>query len=306
MYHKAVLLNEAVDALNICGGAGVRGGGQTKEHEDRSNGTYIDATLGGAGHTKKILEQLGPKGRLIVFDKDEDARANLPEDKRVTFIRNNFRFAQNYVELLSFVEGKRVTIDGVLADLGVSSHQFDTAERGFSYRYDTPLDMRMNRDAKTSAADIVNNSSKEELERVLADYGELSNARAIAGEIAKNQGNIKTTGDLCKALQKFYTQQSERKFLGKVFQALRIEVNGEMEALEDLLWGCKNILAKGGRAVFITYHSLEDRLVKNSFRDYCKEGEFSLVNKKPILPHRDEIEANARSRSAKLRIAEKN
>lgn len=293
MYHKAVLLNEAVEALNITGQA------------ERLNGTYLDATLGGAGHTKKILEQLGPHGRLIVFDKDEDAKANLPEDGRVTFIRNNFRFAQNYVELLSFEEGRNLKIDGLLADLGVSSHQFDTAERGFSYRYDTPLDMRMNRDAKTNAFDIVNNSSKEELERVLSDYGELSNARAIAGEIVKNQGNIRTTGDLCRVLQKFYTQQSERKFLGKVFQALRIEVNGEMGDLEDLLFALKNILAKGGRAVFITYHSLEDRLVKNSFRDYCKEGEFVLVNKKPILPSRDEIENNARSRSAKLRIAEK-
>ena len=290
MYHKAVLLNEAVEALGI---------GECKD------GVFVDATLGGGGHTRKILEQLGEKGRLIVFDKDEDAKENVPEDKRVTFVRNNFRFVRNYVELFSFLGDKPLKINGLLADLGVSSHQFDTAERGFSYRYDSQLDMRMNVKGKTTAADVVNTYSKQDLERVLREWGEIGYARAVAEEIVKVQGDINTTGDLCNALKRFYATGQEKKFLGKVFQALRIEVNREMEALEDLLEGCKTILAPGAKAVFITYHSLEDRMVKNSFRDGCKEGIYKLVNKKPILPTEEELTQNGRSRSAKMRIAQK-
>lgn len=293
MYHKSVLLKESVEGLNISGS------------DSRRDGIYVDATLGGGGHCRGILNELGERGRLIVFDKDEDASKNVPKDKRVTFIRNNFRFIANYIELLSFIEGKKLRVDGIIADLGVSSHQFDTAERGFSYRFDAPLDMRMNRDSGLSAKEIVNTYSKERLTKILSQGGELLNAKAIAGEIVNNQGEINSTFQLCKILEKFYTPQTERKFLSKVFQALRIEVNSEIEALEDLLKGFEKILQVGGRVSIITYHSLEDRIVKNILREGKQRGIYELINKKPIVPKEEEIADNTRSRSAKLRVAEK-
>lgn len=286
MYHKPVLLNESVDALAI---------------ESRSNGVFADVTLGGGGHTREILKRLGPEGRLIVFDKDPDALANAPADERVIKVHGNFRFIENYVRYLG-----TGNLDGILADLGVSSHQFDTAERGFSFRFDAPLDMRMNTLSETTAADIVNDSGKEELTEILREYGEVENAAKVAEAIcgARDTGKgLRTTGELCGALSKFYNQQTERKFLAKVFQALRIEVNGEMRALEDLMTGCRNTLTAGGRLSVITYHSLEDRMVKNFIRDCKAEGTMMPVNKKPVLPADEEISGNGRARSAKLRVA---
>lgn len=288
MYHKPVLLKESIDALAM---------------ESRSNGVFADVTLGGGGHTREILKRLGPEGRLIVFDKDPDALENAPADERVIKVHGNFRFIENYVRYLG-----TGTLDGIIADLGVSSHQFDTAERGFSFRFDAPLDMRMNTLSETTAADIVNKSSKEELTEILREYGEVENAAKVAEAIrsaADSDRGIRTTGELCGALSKFYNQQTERKFLAKVFQALRIEVNGEMRALEDLMTGCRNTLSAGGRLSVITYHSLEDRMVKNFIRDCKAEGSMMPVNKKPVLPADEEISGNGRARSAKLRIAER-
>ncbi len=288
MYHKSVLLEKSIDALDI---------------ERRSNGLFIDATLGGGGHTKEILRRLGPDGKLIVFDKDADALENAPEDSRLVKVHGNFRFLENYVRYMK-LEG----IDGIIADLGVSSHQFDTAERGFSYRFDARLDMRMNTLSSLNAETVVNEYEKEDLERILREYGEVENAGRVAETICKARGcgnGIRTTGKLCEALSSFYGAQTERKFLGKVFQALRIEVNAEMRALEDLLAGSRNILASGGRLSVITYHSLEDRIVKNFIRDCKSDRTMSPVNKKPILPTDEEIEGNGRARSAKLRVAEK-
>lgn len=285
MYHKPVLLKESVDALNI---------------EGRKEGLFIDATLGGGGHTREILTRLGARGRLAVFDKDAEAIENVPKDERVTKVHGNFRFIENYATLLDLKE-----VAGILADLGVSSHQFDTAERGFSYRFDAPLDMRMNTLAKTTAADIVNTCNRADLERIFKTYGEIANPGRAADLIAREKGRIKTTGDLCKALAPLYNSLTERKFLGQVFQALRIEVNSEMRALEDLLEGSVRVLGKGGRLAVITYHSLEDRIVKNFIRDKKTEGVLQPVNKKPIIPQEAEIEENGRSRSAKLRVAER-
>ena len=287
MYHKSVLLGESVDAMGI---------------EGKRDGVFVDATFGGGGHSREILSRLGEKGRLIVFDQDEDALANVAEDKRITKIRSNFRFLENYIRYLGVG-----AVDGVIADLGVSSHQFDTAERGFSYRFDSPLDMRMNRLAELDAAQVVNSYSLEALTKIFRDYGEVDGAGRVASAIVTARGNrkIETTGDLRDALSRFFNAQSERKFLGKVFQALRIEVNREMRALEDLLEGCLNTLSDKGRLSVITYHSLEDRIVKNFLRDRKADGTFEIISRKPILPSEEEIEANPRSRSAKLRIGER-
>ena len=288
MYHKPVLLEQSVDALCI---------------EEKKDGVFIDATLGGGGHTREILDRLGSKGTLLVFDQDEDAIENAPDDKRVIAVRSNFRFIENFVKYHK-IEG----VDGIIADLGVSSHQFDTAERGFSYRFDSQLDMRMNQEQKLSARELVAESSLDDLTRIFREYGELDNARKVATLICRQRESgepIITTSDLKRVLEKLYNQQTERKFLGKVFQALRIEVNKEMRALEDLLCGAKAVLKNGGRLSVITYHSLEDRIVKNFLRDSKAEGSFSLVNKKPILPTEEEMAANGRSRSAKLRVAER-
>lgn len=298
-YHVPVLLNESVSALNV---------------EENRNGIFVDATFGGGGHSREILSRLGDKGKLIAFDRDSDAIANAPDDKRLILIHNNFRFIQNFTRALGYA-GK---VDGILADLGVSSHQFDTGERGFSFRFDAPLDMRMNQLAHKSAADIVNEYPQEELSRIFKIYGELDKPWKAAEMIckARETEEIKTTGDLSKAVAKLYNSHTEHKFLAKLYQALRIEVNMEMRALEDFLQGARNSLRQGGRLSIITYHSLEDRMVKNFMKTGNTQGEnekdfygrslspFEQITRKPVLPTEEEISTNTRSRSAKLRIAE--
>lgn len=296
-YHTPVLLQESVDALNI-----------------HSDGIYADATLGGGGHTREILSRLGAKGHLMVFDRDSDAIANAPKDPRVITVHNNFKYVNNFVRYYKF-DG----IDGILADLGVSSHQFDTPERGFSFRFDADIDMRMNTLAKKSASEIVNTYSEEELTRIFKLYGELDNSKKIAWLICKARENnpINSTFELNEALKKVLPPTAEHKFLAKIYQALRIEVNGEMESLEQFLNSALNALKPGGILSIITYHSLEDRMVKNFFRSGNIEGKdekdlfgrkstpFEIITKKPILPCQEEIANNTRARSAKLRVAKK-
>lgn len=296
-YHTPVLLEESVSALNIS-----------------SDGVYIDATFGGGGHSREILGRLGPKGRLIAFDQDADALKNAPDDKRITLVHGNFRFIHNFARY----EGCD-KVDGIIADLGVSSHQFDTEGRGFSFRFDAPLDMRMNTQAVRNAEQVVNSYSEEDLVRVFKLYGEVENGRRVAGLIcrAREESPIKTTGDLGRALESVLPKFSEHKYLAKIYQALRIEVNGEMTCLEGFLNGASKCLRSGGRIAVITYHSLEDRIVKNYFksgnatgiveRDIMGNGQspFTVVNKKPILPQEEEIERNTRARSAKLRVAQR-
>ena len=296
-YHNPVLLKESVDALVT-----------------DARGTYADATFGGGGHSREILGRLSKEGRLVAFDRDEDALKNAIEDPRFTLIHNNFRFIYNYS--LTETEGG---FDGILADLGVSSHQFDTAERGFSFRYSAPLDMRMNVQGKTTAADIVNSYTQEELEKILRIYGEVEDARKVARLIEKARARkaIETTDDLDNAIAAALPSFAEHKYLAKVYQALRIEVNAEMRSLEKFLEGTVKALKPGGRLVVITYHSLEDRMVKNFIRAGNIDGTlekdvfgradtpFEAVNRKPILPSEEEIGENTRARSAKLRIATK-
>ena len=297
-YHNPVLLDESISALI----------GSPK-------GIYADATFGGGGHTSEILRRIDPEGRVISFDRDSDAIANKPDDDRLTLIRSDFRWIQNHI----IHQGYRDGIDGILADLGVSSHQFDTAERGFPFRYEAPLDMRMNQEAQTTAADIVNGYSMEDLEKILRLYGEVDNSRKIAQLICKARevSPINTTGELGKAIESVLPKFAEHKFLAKVYQALRIEVNQEMKSLEKFLIGAAKSLKPGGKLVIITYHSLEDRMVKNFIKagniDGKVEKDFygnataplKAVNRKPILPQEEEIASNTRARSAKLRIAEK-
>ena len=297
-YHNPVLLTPSVDALVL-----------------NPDGIYADATFGGGGHSRAILERLSPKGRLIAFDRDADAAANAPEDGRFKLIHNNFRFIHNYA-LIEAPEG----LDGILADLGVSSHQFDTAERGFSFRFDGPLDMRMNVQGAKTAADIVNSYTQEELERIFKIYGEVDGARKLAQLIvaARSRSQILSTGDLGNAIAGALPSFAEHKYLAKIYQALRIEVNDEMRSLEKFLEGAAKSLKARGRLAVITYHSLEDRLVKNFIRSGrtdgveskdmygCSAAPLKAVNRKPILPEESEIEGNTRARSAKLRIAEKN
>ena len=297
-YHTSVLLDESVTAL-----------------VGSTDGVYADATFGGGGHTSEILSRLSINGRVLAFDRDSDAIANKPDDPRLTLIRSDFRWIHNHV----LHQGHRNGIDGVLADLGVSSHQFDTAERGFSFRYEAPLDMRMNQEAEKTAADIVNGYEYEELEKILRLYGEVDNSRKIAQLIckAREASQIVTTGDLGKAIESALPKFAEHKFLAKVYQALRIEVNQEMRSLEKFLSGAAASLKPGGKLVVITYHSLEDRMVKNFIKagniDGKVEKDFygnataplKAVNRKPILPTEEEISSNTRARSAKLRIAEK-
>lgn len=297
-YHIPVLLDESVTALigNV-------------------SGIYADATFGGGGHTSEILSRLSPEGRVIAFDRDADALDNRIDDPRLTLIHNNFRFIHNFI----LYEGYSGGIDGVLADLGVSSHQFDTAERGFSFRYDAPLDMRMNKEAKTTAADIVNTGSEDALERIFRLYGEVDGSRRLARMIcaAREDSPILTTSQLDKAIEKAVPKFAGHKFLAKVYQALRIEVNQEMRSLEKFLDGAAQSLKSGGRLVVITYHSLEDRMVKNFIKCGNVEGRpekdfygnisapLRAVNRKPSVPQEKEIASNTRARSAKLRIAEK-
>ncbi len=296
-YHIPVLLEESVSALVT-----------------NPDGTYADATFGGGGHTAAILSRLHGDGRVIAFDRDMDAINNAKEAPRLTLIHNNFRFIENYAR------HENVLFDGILADLGVSSHQFDTGERGFSFRFeDAPLDMRMNQGAKLTAADVVNTYGEEDLERILKLYGEVDGARQMARLIvqARAENPIGTTGQLDAAIAKMLPKMAEHKILAKVYQALRIEVNQEMRSLEKFLEGAAASLKPGGRLVVITYHSLEDRMVKNFIKTGNVEGKvqediygrinapLEAVNRKPILPSEDEISANTRARSAKLRIAER-
>lgn len=297
VYHNPVLLQESISSLIT-----------------NPEGFYADATFGGGGHSRAILEALTSEGRLMAFDRDADAAANAPKDPRFTLIHNNFRFIHNYT-LLHHPEG----LDGILADLGVSSHQFDTAERGFSFRYSAPLDMRMNVQGDKTAADIVNSYTQNELEKILKVYGEVDNSRKIAELItkAREEKPILTTDDLDNAIAAALPSFAEHKFLAKVYQALRIEVNQEMRALEKFLSGAAASLRKGGRLVVITYHSLEDRMVKNFFRSGNIEGNIvkdvygrssaplKPLGGKPVLPSEEEIAQNTRARSAKLRVAEK-
>jgi 16S rRNA (cytosine1402-N4)-methyltransferase len=297
-YHIPVLLDESVSALI-----------------SSLSGIYADATFGGGGHSSEILRRLSPEGRLISFDRDSDALANKPDDGRLTLIRSDFRWIHNHILHQGYKDG----IDGILADLGVSSHQFDTAERGFSFRYEAPLDMRMNQEAGFTAKDIINGYGQESLERILRIYGEVDNSRRIAQMIckARETSEIRTTGELGKAIESALPKFAEHKFLAKVYQALRIEVNQEMKSLEKFLYGAARSLKSGGKMVVITYHSLEDRMVKNFIKTGNIDGKvekdffgnatapLKAVNRKPILPQEEEISINTRARSAKLRIAEK-
>ena len=297
-YHNPVLLKQSVDALVT-----------------NPSGHYADATFGGGGHSREILSRLDGNGRLLAFDRDADALANAPQDPRFTLIHNNFRFIHNYA-LIEAPNG----LDGILADLGVSSHQFDTAERGFSFRWDAPLDMRMNVQGAKTASDIVNSYTQEELERILKIYGEVDNARKLAQLIvaARAKAPIHSTGDLGNAVAGALPSFAEHKYLAKVYQALRIEVNDEMRSLEKFLEGSAKSLRKGGRLAVITYHSLEDRMVKNFIRSGRTDGveekdvygrsaaPLSPVGRKPATPEESEINGNTRARSAKLRVAEKN
>ena len=296
-YHIPVLLAESVSALIT-----------------NPDGTYADATFGGGGHTAAVLSRLNDDGRVIAFDRDIDAINGALKDPRLTLVHNNFRFIENYARH----EG--VQFDGVLADLGVSSHQFDTAERGFSFRFEeSPLDMRMNQEARLTAAEVVNSYAEADLERILKLYGEVDGARNMARLIAdaRSNGEIRTTGDLDRAIARMLPRGAEHKVLAKVYQALRIEVNQEMRSLEKFLDGAYRSLKPGGRLVVITYHSLEDRMVKNFIKTGNVEGEMiqdmygrvqaplEAVNHKPILPSEEEIAGNTRARSAKLRIAQR-
>ena len=297
-YHTSVLLDESVSAL-----------------VDSVDGVYADATFGGGGHTAEILSRLSKNGRVLAFDRDMDAIGNRIDDPRLTLIRSDFRWIHNHVLNQGFKQG----IDGVLADLGVSSHQFDTAERGFSFRYEAPLDMRMNQEAEKTGADIINGYEQADIEKILRIYGEVDNSRKLAQMICKARevAPIETTTQLGKAIESALPKFAEHKFLAKVYQALRIEVNQEMKSLEKFLSGAAASLKPGGKMVIITYHSLEDRMVKNFIKagniDGKVEKDFfgnskaplKAVNRKPILPEESEIAANTRARSAKLRIAVK-
>ncbi|MBP3286597.1 MAG: 16S rRNA (cytosine(1402)-N(4))-methyltransferase RsmH [Prevotella sp.] len=296
-YHVPVLLQESIDGLNI-----------------KSDGIYVDVTFGGGGHSREILSRLGKNGHLYSFDQDADAEKNIIADDRFTFVRSNFRYLRNWMRYYG-VEA----IDGLLADLGVSSHHFDDETRGFSFRFDAPLDMRMNKRAGKTAADIVNEYDEAKLADVFFLYGELKNSRRIANAITayRQQKRIETTGDLMAATEKMMRTEKEKKDLARLFQALRIEVNHEMDALRDMLNSASQLLKNGGRLSVITYHSLEDRIVKNVMRAGNAEGKiekdffgrvsspFRLVNNKVITPQEDELQNNPRSRSAKLRIAER-
>lgn len=296
-YHIPVLLHDAVEMLIV-----------------NPSGVYIDVTFGGGGHSREILNNLNSQGCLVAFDQDQDAQRNLIEDQRFLFVPQNFSFVKNNLRMMG-----KYPADGLLADLGVSSHQFDTAERGFSFRFDADLDMRMDRKAKLDAKKVLNEYEEEKLANMFWLYGELNNSRKIARQIvaARQNAKIKTVGELREVLKYLVPEVKQKQFLAKVFQALRIEVNEEMEVLRLLLEQLSDVIKVGGRIVFITYHSLEDRMVKNFIRSGNVEGimekdfygnvlrPFKEVNRKPILPDNEEIELNPRSRSAKMRVAER-
>lgn len=296
-YHVPVLLAESVNGLEI-----------------KANGDYVDVTFGGGGHSREIFSRL-KSGRLFAFDQDEDAAANIIHDERFFFIRHNFKYIRNFLTYYGVEQ-----VDGILADLGVSSHDFDVAERGFSFRFDGDLDMRMNRDSAQTAADIVNTYTEDQLRTVFREFGEIENAGRLARQLvsARNAKPVKTIEQFKEAVGSCVPRFQESKYLAKVFQALRIETNHEMDVLHEFLEQSIRLLKPGGRLVVITYHSLEDRMVKN----FIKSGDFSgkqekdffgnvespltAVNRKVIVPSDEEIEQNPRARSAKLRIAEKN
>lgn len=297
VYHKPVLLKESVDAL-----------------VENKAGVYVDCTFGGGGHSREILNRLGPQGKLIAFDQDEDAWANSIQDTRFELVRQNFRYIKNNLRYLGVKK-----VSGVLADLGVSSHQFDTAERGFSIRFDGDLDMRMNKNQKLTAAKILNTYDEEKLADVFFYYGELKSARRMAREIVSERklNPIETIGQL-KQIFHYIPKNKENKILAQLFQSLRIEVNDEMAALRELLVQCGDIIESGGKLVMISYHSLEDRLVKRYMKTGLFEGEperdvygnweapFKVVQSKVMIPDEKEVEENPRARSAKMRIAIKN
>lgn len=296
-YHKPVLLSESIEGLNI-----------------KPKGIYVDLTFGGGGHSREVLRQLGSKGSLIAFDQDADAKENLPDDKRVTFVMANFRYLRNFLRYHDIVQ-----VDGILADLGISSHQIDKPERGFSFKTNTELDMRMSNLSDTTAARVLNEYDESELTRIFKTYGEINNARRIASTIvaARKADPVKTTGDLEEVLGNLVPKHKSSKFLAKLYQALRIEVNQELEALEEMLVQTLDALVPGGRLVVITYHSLEDRLVKNYLKSGNLQGDiekdfygkplvpWKLINRSVIVPTEEELTENNRARSAKLRIAEK-
>lgn len=296
-YHTSVLLHECIEQLNIV-----------------PDGIYLDATFGGGGHSKEILKHLGPKGKLIVFDQDEDAQRNIPEgEERVIFVSENFRYADRFVRLY-----KLDRLDGVLADLGVSSYQFDTAERGFSIRFDAPLDMRMDNRGSFSAADILKQYPEQKLQKLFEEYGEVTNSKTLAKRIVdiRNSSSLTTINEFKQAISTVI-YGNPNKYLAQVFQALRIEVNDELNALKDFLENISTKLSPKGRLCVITFHSLEDRIVKNWMKNETfeevpdflpvtkKEKKLKVISKKPILPTDNEVSRNSRARSAKLRVAEK-
>lgn len=297
-YHVPVLLKESVDGLAI-----------------QPGGIYVDVTFGGGGHSREILSRLGEGGRLFGFDQDADAESNIVNDGRFTFVRSNFRYLKNWMRFHGVEQ-----LDGLLADLGVSSHHFDDETRGFSFRFDSPLDMRMNKRAGMTAADVLNNYTEEQLADIFYLYGELKNARKLASVLvkARQEAPVETTGRLLQLIDRIFAREREKKEITKLFQALRIEVNHEMDALREMLNGACQMLKPGGRLSIITYHSLEDRIVKNVMRTGNAEGKVEqdffgrtksplhLINNRVIVPTDEELERNPRSRSAKLRIAEKN
>ncbi len=296
-YHIPALLHESIDGLNI-----------------QPKGTYVDVTFGGGGHSKEILSRLDDDGRLYGFDQDEEAYENVLDDDRFVFVRSNFRYLNNFLQYYQVEK-----VDGILADLGVSSHHFDDEERGFSYRFDSLLDMRMNRSSKLTAADVLNNYDEEQLSNLFYLYGELRMARKIASAIvfARQKKPIATVNEFLEIMDRFTYRDREKKVLAQAFQALRIEVNQELDALKEMLQQSVDCLATGGRLCVISYHSLEDRMVKNFFRSGNIEGEvekdfygnpltnLKIINRKVIIPSEEEQRVNPRSRSAKLRIAEK-
>jgi 16S rRNA (cytosine1402-N4)-methyltransferase len=296
-YHAPVLLFEAADALNI-----------------RTDGVYIDCTFGGGGHAREILKRLGPHGKLVAFDQDEDARANLPDDNRILFVQHNFRHLQRFLRLHKVPE-----VDGILADLGVSSHQFDKADRGFSIRFEGDLDMRMDTRQELTAFHVINTWPEQQLHKMFEQYGEVTNAKTLARTIAqaRNTTSLKTIANFKQAIASV-VKGNPNKYFAQVFQALRIAVNDELGALKEMLQQTTAVLKPGGRIAIITFHSLEDRIVKNFFRKGNFEEEdntdpfgttpaspLKVITKKPVIPADEEIKRNPRSRSAKLRVAER-
>lgn len=297
-YHIPVLLQSCIEGLNI-----------------NPRGVYVDITFGGGGHSRAILEKLGPDGRLVVFDQDADAWENRIDDNRVEFVRHNFRYIYHFLKYLN-----QIPVDGILGDLGVSSHHFDEAERGFSFRFDGDLDMRMSQKSQMTAAEIINTYEEGQLIRLFKMYGEVTQAYKLVQELIRfrSQQPFKTTSDLREVASKLAPKRDAARFLSQVFQALRIEVNGEMDALQEMLQYTTTVLKPGGRLVIMSYHSLEDRMVKNFMRtgDVNKaqaetdiyghaEVPFKVITRKVVVPSDDEVEKNPRARSAKLRIAEK-